>query len=490
MTGAIFALAFISGMLWGWSVLPALAATLLLIWLTGNLKARFCAVAVLVAVAGILRAPSDAGPGWGYPSFTDQEVTVSSAVFESGSLQRFRVETATDQTLCVTTFGGVRVGRGDELVASFDADDPGEVPDGLLDWYASQGCVASGILESSALVDRGSGVRRRIDNLAESITRQFVQWVPGDKGALLAGLTIGDETVLSETAHGAFLETGTLHVVAISGANLTLLAAILLATFRIVPLRWFNEMLVLVAVWFYVLLAGLTPPTVRAGLLASAGAGARLAGRPADYLTLSIVVAALQVAIVPNAISGLSFRLSTVAVIVVVLIVAGRPGKSVWHALGLAILVPTAVQLTLLTLLPPDSRPNLLVAVLANVLISPFVSLAFVIGFVSAVISPVSPLAAEALAIVGGEVNRVTLWTVEGLAGWSVPSQYGFPPRLPDWAMLVLAGFMLASVSTEFRRLARDAWRALAADKGYVAVFVFGAGTGTLAGAALLALLR
>ena len=195
---------------------------------------------------------------------------------------------------------------------------------------ASQECSWSGRVSGITIDARGSGLMRRVDDLRQSITRQFVTWVPGDSGALLAGLVIGDESLLSFDARQAFLRTGSLHVVAVSGSNLTLLAAILVLVFGWIPRRWINELLALAMVWVYVLIAGASPPTLRAGMIATAGAGARLLGRPTDYLTLSITIAAIQVAILPHTLSGLSFRLTTVAIIVVVLAAAGRKLNSFW----------------------------------------------------------------------------------------------------------------------------------------------------------------
>ena len=64
--------------------------------------------------------------------------------------------------------------------------------------------------------------------MSESLRRL----VPGDAGALLAGLVVGDDSALSRERETAFTNSGTTHLTAVSGSNLALIAGMLVALGR------------------------------------------------------------------------------------------------------------------------------------------------------------------------------------------------------------------------------------------------------------------
>ncbi len=170
------------------------------------------------------------------------------------------------------------------------------------------------------------------------------------------------------------------------------------------------------------------------------------------------------------------------AIVVVVVTAAGRKFNTFWSALWLAVMTTAAVQIALLPLLPPDNRPNLVIAVVANTAIAPFITLAFVLGLIAIIVSPVVPPVGEALAIIAGQANRVSLWIIESLAAWKspLPVEIGF--QAPEWLVIMIAFATLAIVSKEFRRFARTSWAALNSSRSYMAPLTLGLGLGLLVG--------
>lgn len=489
MIGALIAAAFLFGMIFGWAVIPALAVVALILWFAEQFAWPVLLLALLAAALGTVRATDNLvtlEPQT--TAFTSQHVLVADAVVDNGRRQSTTIETDDGERLCVGTFARTDIGRGDRLEASFEPISPQNADRGTTAWLTSRGCSWGGELSGITILHQGSGFLRRVDDIRQSITRQFVEWFPGDRGALLAGLVIGDDSMLSREAREEFRETGTLHVVAISGTNLTLLVALLLPLFTFLPRRWMNEVIALMIVWCYVLIGGARPPTFRAGALATAAWGGRMLGRPVDLLTLSIQIAAIQVAIFPENLGGLSFQLSTVAILVVVVTVAGRDHTSFWSVLILAVITTAAVQTALLPLLPPDNRPNILIAVAANVLIAPFITLAFVLGILATLVGWIVPVLGEAIAEVGAIFSGYCLDIVHWLAGAPVPG-FGGGPAVPEWLVIAIALGLLAAVSKEFRRWLGDLNAALLMDRSYMAPLIAGIGFGALAGTIALAIL-
>jgi ComEC/Rec2-related protein len=492
--GAAVAGAFLTGFAFGWPLVPLVVGAALIaivarpnLWIIGGLL-------VIGVTAGALRSPATRSHALESSWITQERNTgvVTSDVIDDGRSQRFRVEYADGRVLCARVNSRVDFGRGDKISADITADPATRISGGYAAFLQARRCDWSGTLESVTLLKSGTGLRREIDQTRHGISSRITQWVPGDPGALLAGLVIGDDSLMSDGAMDDFQTTGTLHVVAISGSNLTLLVSLLMVATVKSTRRRLLDALALVLIWGYVLIGGAGPPTVRAGFLATAAAGARSLGRPADLLTLSVQVAAIQAAIWPATVLGLSYQLSTVAIFGVLIATAGRAFHGIGGSLKLILVTTVVVNALLLPILPSSSRPTVLLSLIANTAIAPLVSLAFVLGIVAVLMGWVSPVLGEPVAILAGEINRATIAIVRTVAGWD-----GLPPPL-DWdgrqapvsLLWLLAAAVAMAVSTEFRRSVGDLRERAQVVTTANAELIFGAGIGACLAVAVMALIR
>ena len=115
--------------------------------------------------------------------------------------------------------------------------------------------------------------------------------LPGPERGLVLAMVLGDRSELDEETAEAFRASGTYHVLALSGAQVALVAGLIVGA-----LRWLRvgpgleAVLASAAVWFYALLVGGDVPIVRAALMASAVLAGRafdLAGEAANLLGLA-----------------------------------------------------------------------------------------------------------------------------------------------------------------------------------------------------------
>lgn len=493
MIGALIGIAFLIGFLGGWPAIPLATAGIVLFALATSRHWPLIPLIVVASTLGAWRAPEAANvpeaPTLAIGSRVEGVVT--SAVVDDGRVQRFKFADD-DWTICARTFARSDIGRGDRLLAEVDIAEPEFVSTGYRQYLRSQGCGASGTLGSITLARQGNGITRWIDEVRQSVTRRVVSWVPGDRGALLAGLVIGDDALMSDDATDAFARTGTIHVVAVSGSNLALLASLLLVTNILFTRRILSEATGLAIIWSYVLIGGAVPPTLRAGMLATAAAGSRLVGRPADVLTLSIQVAAVQAALWPHATLGLSYRLSTVAIFGVVIAAAGRSFKGWLSGIRLVAMTTVVVNVAMLPILPAESRPILLLSLLTNVAIAPLIALAFTLGVLAVAVGwLISPLG-QATAVVAGEINGLTLSIVMRMAEIDqLPGPLDASgSSAPGWLLIGIAIVFLAAVSSEFRRWLRDMHRRGAVVSLDAANVALGAGLGVFCATVGIVLLR
>ncbi|MFB9311819.1 ComEC/Rec2 family competence protein [Nocardioides plantarum] len=224
--------------------------------------------------------------------------------------------------------------------------------------------------------------------------RASVAHRPADQRALVPALVDGDDTALDPDLEADFRTTGLTHLTAVSGTNLTLVVGFLLVLARWCRVR--GRWLVLVAVLGilgFVLLARTEPSVLRAaamgtvGLVAMGSNGRRRATRG---LAVAVVVLLL---VQPTLAGSAGFVLSTLATAGIVLLAPGwRDAMAQWlpRWLAEALAVPGAAQVACTPVVAALSGQVSLVAVLTNLLVSPVVGPATVLGLAGGLVGLVS----------------------------------------------------------------------------------------------------
>ncbi|MCI0408745.1 MAG: DNA internalization-related competence protein ComEC/Rec2, partial [Acidobacteria bacterium] len=141
--------------------------------------------------------------------------------------------------------------------------------------------------EGDALERRGSGEGGMLHawayTLRDRMIRAVSRLLPPDQAALLVAITLGERSGIPQRINEAFLGSGTYHIVAISGLNVSLLAGALFFLLRgiRVPLR-LSALLSMGLISFYAALAGGSPSVVRAAVMADIYLLALILDREAD----------------------------------------------------------------------------------------------------------------------------------------------------------------------------------------------------------------
>jgi competence protein ComEC len=147
---------------------------------------------------------------------------------------------------------------------------------------------------------------------------------PDPEASLLAGILLGDESGISEQVEQAFRDTGTTHIIVISGFNITIIVGLLVGVFS----RLFGGgqvgvrrgvLFTLFGVVVYTILVGADAAVVRAAIMGATALFASLVGRRQDGLNTLAVVAALMAAFNPNILWNVGFLLSFAATLGLVL---------------------------------------------------------------------------------------------------------------------------------------------------------------------------
>lgn len=133
-------------------------------------------------------------------------------------------------------------------------------------------------------------------------------WSP-DRGALLSGLVLGNDSALSEPALAAFRRSGLAHLTAVSGQNVALLLSLVAPLLMRAGRRTRFVLTVAVVAWFAVL-TRFEPSVLRASTMALLGASAAVLGRDRRPIRLVALAGIVLLMVDPFLVRSVSFWLS------------------------------------------------------------------------------------------------------------------------------------------------------------------------------------
>ncbi|HEY8786260.1 MAG TPA: ComEC/Rec2 family competence protein [Candidatus Limnocylindria bacterium] len=152
-----------------------------------------------------------------------------------------------------------------------------------------------------------------LDGLREGLAEPLRRLVPEPEGGIVRGIVLGERAAVDADLATAFARSGTSHLLAISGFNMTLVATAvaILARGRLRPA--ITAALTVSCVLAYSVLVGLAPSVARAAVMAVvASLGLAFGRRPATDNALALAVATM-VGIDASAIGDVGFLLSATA---------------------------------------------------------------------------------------------------------------------------------------------------------------------------------
>ncbi len=288
------------------------------------------------------------------------------------------------------------------------------------------------------LVGEGPWWWRGSDAVRDGI-RDGVDHRHDQAAALVPALVAGDESGLTDATREDFTRTGLTHLLAVSGANLTIVLAVVLAGARLAGAGRRTVLLLGAATAVaFVLVARPEPSVLRAAVMGSVALVGLVMGSPRAGLRALAWAVLVLVVVDPWLASSAGFVLSVSATAGIVAFAPALARRMPWlpALVAEAVAVPLAAHLACLPMVVALSGEVSLVAVLANVVAAPAVAPATIAGLAAGLVDLVAP----APAAVPGEIAwwSASMIVVVARVGAAAPAA-SLPWPFPVWTLMIVA---------------------------------------------------
>src|SRR5688572_25620387 len=165
----------------------------------------------------------------------------------------------------------------------------------------------------------GSPIYAALYDFKEKALTNIYRLFPDPESSLLAGILLGVDTGLTRELQQAFKNTGTAHIIAISGFNISIIAGLFVTFFSrfLGPRR--GMLVAVIGIIFYTILVGGDAAVVRAAIMGSLALFAKEVGRRQAALNTLLAVALFMCLWNPLYIWDVGFQLSFFATLGLIL---------------------------------------------------------------------------------------------------------------------------------------------------------------------------
>jgi competence protein ComEC len=165
----------------------------------------------------------------------------------------------------------------------------------------------------------GSPVYMALYDFKERALANIYRLFPDPESSLMAGILLGVDTGLTQELQQAFKDTGTAHIIAISGFNISIIAGLFITLFsRFVGSRR-GTLLAIIGIVFYTILVGGSAAVIRAAIMGSLALFAKQVGRRQAALNTLLGVAMFMCLWNPLYLWDVGFQLSFFATLGLIL---------------------------------------------------------------------------------------------------------------------------------------------------------------------------
>lgn len=198
-----------------------------------------------------------------------------------------------------------------------------------------------------------------------TFTSVINQVLPEPHAGLLSGILFGTKAALSKDFIDALTKTGTLHIIALSGMNISIVGSLCAATLGAFLTKRVTSVFTILCIIGFVLFVGPSPSVIRAAIMGTMTLLATVFGRRQWGIYSLMCTAGVMLLVHPGWIGEVSFQLSFLATLGIMLFAGNNTGNVIRDSFRITM----AAQVFTIPLILLTFRRISLISPLTNVLI-------------------------------------------------------------------------------------------------------------------------
>ncbi len=246
------------------------------------------------------------------------------------------------------------------------------------------GVIFRGNLQSTGQRELG-WIKESILFIRERIIKKIKSLLPEPHAGLLAGILFGVEAEMPEDFSEALRLTGTTHIIAASGYNITVLIGLIDKIFGSLKKK-IRDWLCILGIWIYVVFLGGSVPIVRAAIMGTIGVWAKMRGYEAVPIVSLALSGAILLLLDPQNLNKISFQLSMLSsfgLIYLVPVFEIIDFPSIISGIKEDLFTTASAVLVTAPVIIGNFGTFSFVALAANILVSPFIEVIMFLGSVA-----------------------------------------------------------------------------------------------------------
>jgi competence protein ComEC len=250
--------------------------------------------------------------------------------------------------------------------------------------------------------------------------------LPEPHAGLLSGILFGSRATLAPELVTALIRSGTLHIVALSGMNITILTNVIGLALLPYVKRRVASVLAILGIAGFIAFVGPSPSVIRAGIMGSIGLLAVVFGRLKWGLLSLVLAVSTMLLLKPAWISDLSFQLSVLSTLGIVLFGATHVQdrkkertslwqawlRFLWRSIRDDLRVTLAAQVFTIPLILFVFRRVSLISPVANIAIGWTIAPLTALGFVTVLLGLLWLPLAQGIALICWALLEYVIWVV------------------------------------------------------------------------------
>ncbi|OGI83770.1 hypothetical protein A2997_01090 [Candidatus Nomurabacteria bacterium RIFCSPLOWO2_01_FULL_36_10b] len=233
----------------------------------------------------------------------------------------------------------------------------------------------------------GISIQRILYNIKHTLIKSSGKYIPRPASGLLAGILYGERGGLSQDMIKDFRTTGIVHIIVLSGANVTLIAVFLIRLFSRIS-RKSGFILGGLGIILFAIMTGAGSTTIRASIMAFLALGTQWFGREYNIIRAIIIACVVMIFINPlTLLYDTSFQLSFLATLGLIFISPMLEKYVQWipekYELRSNLTATLATQIFVLPFFIYTTGSISIISIIVNMVVLPFIPYAMFIGFIT-----------------------------------------------------------------------------------------------------------